>query len=275
IQSYCANNLHFGVREHAMGAIANGIALHSHLIPYTGTFLVFSDYMRPALRMAAMMQTNVTYIFTHDSIGIGEDGPTHQPVEQLMSLRTIPGMTVIRPADANETVAAWKVAVKRRGPVALIFTRQKLPILDPDKYPIADGVRRGAYILSQDTSSSTDVILIATGSEVHLALASQKELKLKGVRTRVVSMPSWELFEEQPQDYKQKVLPSDVPKLAIEAGVSLGWHAYVGFDGDVIGLNRFGASAPGKTVYEKLGFNVGNVVKRALALLSRSKEEKD
>jgi len=273
IQSYCANNLHFGVREHAMGAIANGIALHSHLIPYTGTFLVFSDYMRPALRLAAMMQTNAIFIFTHDSIGVGEDGPTHQPVEQLMSLRAIPGMTVIRPADANETVAAWKLAVKRHGPVALVFTRQKLPILDPDKYPVEEGVPRGAYILSEDTSGPLDVILIATGSEVHLALASQKELKRKGVKTRVVSMPSWELFGEQPQDYKQKVLPSDVPKLAIEAGVSLGWHTYVGSDGDVIGLDRFGASAPGKTVYEKLGFNVGNVVGRTFALLSRSKEE--
>lgn len=268
IQSYRANNLHFGVREHAMGAIANGIALHSNLIPFTGTFLVFSDYMRPAIRLSAMMQTNVKYIFTHDSIGIGEDGPTHQPVEQLMSLRTIPGMTVIRPADANETVAAWKVAIKRRGPVALVFTRQNLPILDPDKYPVAEGVPRGAYILYEDTSGSPDLILIATGSEVHLALASQKELKLKGVKTRVVSMPSWELFEEQSQDYKQKVLPSGVPKLAIEAGVSLGWHAYVGFDGDVIGLNRFGASAPGRIVYEKMGFNVGNVVERALVLLS-------
>lgn len=271
-QNYGANNLHFGVREHAMGAIANGIALHSNLIPYTGTFLVFSDYMRPALRLAALMQTNVKFVFTHDSIVLGEDGPTHQPIEQLMSLRMIPYMTVIRPADANETVIAWKEAIKRKGPVSLVFTRQKLPILDLEKYPISEGVPKGAYILKNDPSGEPDVILIATGSEVHLALTSQEELKRKGVKTRVVSMPSWELFEEQPEDYKQKVLPSNVPKLAIEAGVTLGWKTYVGLDGAVIGLNRFGASAPGKTVYEKLGFNVNNVIEVALSLLSRSKK---
>jgi len=273
-QNYCSNNLHFGVREHAMGAIANGIALHSNLISYTGTFLVFSDYMRPALRLSALMKTNVKFVFTHDSIAMGEDGPTHQPIEQLMSLRIIPFMTVFRPADANETVEAWKEAIKRRGPIALLFTRQKLPILDLDKYPVKEGVSRGAYILSDDPSGKPDVILIGTGSEVHLALASQEELKRKGVKTRVVSMPSWELFEQQPDTYKEKVLPKDVPKLAIEAGTPLGWHKYVGAEGDVIGINRFGASAPEKTIYEKLGFSVDNVVKHTLALLSRVNKSK-
>jgi transketolase len=266
---YCAHNVHYGVREHAMGAIANGMALHSNFIPYTATFLIFSDYMRPAIRLAALMQTHVIFIFTHDSIGLGQDGPTHQPVEQLMSLRTIPGLTVIRPADANETAVAWGIAIERKGPVALIFTRQKLPVLDPQRYPIREGVPRGAYVITKAESSRPDIILIATGSEVHLALEARKELKSKGVEARVVSMPSWELFEEQAKKYRQTVLIPDVPKLAIEAGVTLGWSTYVGENGDVIGLNRFGASAPGNVVYDKLGFNVDNVVKRALGLLGK------
>lgn len=261
------HNIHFGVREHAMGAIANGMALHGLPIPYAATFLVFSDYMRPSLRMAALMQTHVIFIFTHDSIAIGEDGPTHQPVEQLMSLRTIPGLIVIRPADANETAIAWRVAVERKGPVALILTRQKLPILDIERFHIAEGLPCGAYVLSEPDSNQLDVILIATGSEVHLALAARKELKTKGVRARVVSMPSWELFEEQPAKYRHEVLPNNTPKLAIEAGSPLGWRFYVGDTGGVIGLKRFGISAKGKTVYAKLGFNVKNVVKHALALL--------
>ncbi len=215
------------------------------------------------------MKTHVIFIFTHDSVGLGEDGPTHQPVEQLMSLRAIPGLTVIRPADANETAMAWQMAIDKKGPTVLIFTRQKLPILDPEKYPIRDGVPKGAYILSEAESGKPDIILIATGSEVHLALASSKELRIKGMEARVVSMPSWELFEEQTAEYKQKVLPPELPKLAIEAGVTLGWGKYVGDKGDTIGLDRFGASAPGKIVYEKFGFNINNVVNRAQKLLKQ------
>jgi transketolase len=263
----CAHNIHYGVREHAMGAIANGMALHSHFIPYTATFLIFSDYMRPAIRLAALMKNHVIFVFTHDSIGLGEDGPTHQPVEQLMSLRTIPHLTVIRPADANETSVAWAVAVERKGPVVLAFSRQKLPILDPKKYPIKEGVPKGAYILSDTNVGEPHIILIATGSEVHLALATQNELKKKGINSRVVSMPSWKLFEEQSNNYKKYLFPTNVPKLALEAGVTLGWYKYIGSKGDVIGLNRFGASAPGKVVYEKLGFNLENVVNRALEVL--------
>lgn len=268
-KKYCAHNIHYGVREHAMGAIANGMALHSRFIPYTGTFLIFSDYMRPAIRLAALMKTHVIFVFTHDSIGMGQDGPTHQPVEQLTTLRAIPGLTVIRPADANETSAAWSIAVERKSPVVLALTRQKLEILDPKRYPIKKGVPKGAYVLSDAEFGNPDLILIATGSEVHLALAAQKELKKKGVSVRVVSMPSWELFEAQSEKYKNKVLPQDVPKLALEAGISLGWCKYVGSRGDVIGLNRFGASAPGEVVYDKLGFNVRNVVKHALGLLKK------
>ena len=269
LSKVCAHNVHFGVREHSMGAIANGMALHSNFIPYTATFLVFSDYMRPPIRLAALMKTHVVFIFTHDSIMLGQDGPTHQPIEQLMSLRTIPGLTVIRPADANETAMAWQMAIDRKGPTVLIFTRQKLPILDPAKYTIRDGVPRGAYILSEAESGKPDIILIATGSEVHLALASSKELKIEGIEARIVSMPSWELFEEQTVEYKLKVLPPELPKLAIEAGVSLGWGKYVGDKGDVIGLDRFGASAPGKVVYEQFGFTVKNVVNRAKRLLKQ------
>lgn len=263
---YCGSNVHFGVREHAMGAIANGMSLHSGLVTYTATFLVFSDYMRPALRLAALMQSNVIFVFTHDSIAVGEDGPTHEPVEHVMSLRTIPGMTVIRPADANETTQAWRVAIERRGPVSLILTRQKLPILDLERYPIVEGFSKGAYILSEVESSLPEIILIATGSEVSLALDSKEALKAKGVKARVVSMPSWELFEEQSVDYKNRVLLPDIPKLAIEAGVTLGWQKYAK---DVIGLDRFGESAPGSVVYEKLGFNVNNVMEHSLKLLNK------
>ena len=263
----CAHNIHYGVREHAMGAIANGIALHSNFIPYTATFLIFSDYMRPAIRLAALMQTHVIFIFTHDSIGLGEDGPTHQPVEHLMSLRVIPGLTVIRPCDANETAFAWKVAIEQNGPVALILTRQKLPVLDHHTIPIEEGVPRGAYIVVEASSGAPDIILVATGSEVHLALSSQDALQQKGIQARVVSMPSWELFEQQSVKYQLKVLPPEVPKLAIEAGVTQGWSMYVGSRGDVIGLDRFGASAPGDIVYAELGFNVKNVVSRVMKLV--------
>ncbi len=262
-------NLHFGIREHAMGGVVNGMALHGGVIPYGATFLVFSDYMRPALRLAAMMHAPSIFIFTHDSIGLGEDGPTHQPVSQLLSLRSIPGLLVIRPADANETAAAWKVALQRRKPVALVFSRQKLPVLGPDRFAMADGVPRGAYVLADCEAQPPQIILIGTGSEVHVALAARERLGEEGVGARVVSMPSWELFDAQPTDYRSRVLPKDIPKLAVEAGVSLAWCRYVGENGDVIGLDRFGASAPGEVVMDQLGFNVDHVIARARALLGR------
>ncbi len=261
------HNIHFGIREHAMGAIANGMALHGGVIPYTATFLVFSDYMRPPLRLAALMKTQVIFIFTHDSIAMGEDGPTHQPVEQLISLRAIPGLTVLRPADANETTEAWRAALEHAGPVALVLTRQKLPVLDPGRFPIRDGVRRGAYVLAEAEGGPPDVVLIGTGSEVHLALGAQERLAGQGVRARVVSMPSWELFDAQPVDYRQAVLPPDVPAVAVEAGSPRGWRDYVGDRGDVIGLNRFGASAPGSVALEQFGFTVEHVAERARALV--------
>ncbi|MCH8010488.1 MAG: transketolase [Candidatus Marinimicrobia bacterium] len=259
-------NIHFGTREHAMGAISNGMALHVGILPYTGTFLIFSDYMRPALRLSAIMNAHIIFIFTHDSIQLGEDGPTHQPVEQLMSLRIIPNFRVIRPADANETAIAWELAIKLDGPTALILTRQKLPILDVDMLSIEKGVSNGAYILSDPPEGNPDVILIATGSEVHLATTAKEELTERGINVRVISMPCWELFEESSEDYQKLILPPDIPKLAIEAGSTLGWRKYVGNTGDIIGLDRFGASAPGSVVYEKLGFNVLNVVERVLSI---------
>lgn len=271
----CGRNLHFGVREHSMGAIVNGMALHGGVIPYGATFLIFSDYMRPALRLAALMRAPSIFIFTHDSIGLGEDGPTHQPVEQLMSLRAIPNLVVLRPADANETAIAWQIAVQRRGPVALALTRQKLPVLDPKRFPIAEGVGRGAYVLKDAADQNPAIILIATGSEVSLALAASDQLAKRNVDARVVSMPSWELFGEQPPEYRQQVLPPHVPKLAIEAGVTLAWCKYTGEHGDVIGLDHFGASAPGNIVMEKFGFNVQNVVEHALALLQRAASSRE
>lgn len=264
-------NIHFGVREHAMGSIANGIALHGGILTFVGTFLVFSDYMRPSLRLAAMSHAHTIFVFTHDSVGIGEDGPTHQPVEHLMSLRLIPGLTVIRPADANETTEAWRLAIAHEGPVALALTRQKLPILDPQHYPIAAGVPRGAYVLSEEKGDEPDIVLIATGSEVHLALNVQVELFDQGIKARVVSMPSWELFDKQSVDYQQTVLPPEVPKLAIEVGSSQGWYKYVGISGDVIGLDRFGASAPGNTVMENFGFGVKSVLARAIKLVNNQR----
>ena len=265
-------NLHFGVREHAMGAILNGLTLHGGVITYGGTFLVFSDYMRPAIRLAAMMELPVTYVFTHDSIGIGEDGPTHQPIEQLAALRAIPGLTVIRPADANETVEAWRVALTHRdGPVALALTRQKLPTLDRARLASADGLARGAYILAEAENGQPEVIIIATGSEVHVALAAQELLAQRGVAARVVNMPSWELFERQPRDYRHAVLPPAITaRLAVEAGVAQGWHRYVGPAGDVVSIERFGASAPYKVLWEKFGFTAENVATRALALLGQT-----
>lgn len=262
-------NFHFGIREHSMGAILNGMALSNYLIPYGATFLVFSDYMRPPIRLAAIMKIRPIFIFTHDSIALGEDGTTHQPVEQLIGLRSVPNLTVIRPADANETAQAWRVALEHTsGPVALILTRQKIAIIDQEKYTKAAELEKGAYILS-DSKTTPDIILIATGSEVELVLAAQEELKQQDIAARVVSMPSWELFEEQNDSYKEKIFPASIRKrLAVEAGSSLGWLRYVTDDGDVIGVNKFGESAPGEQVMAEYGFTVENVIKKAKALLS-------
>ncbi len=263
-------NIHFGVREHAMGAAVNGMALHGGVVPYGATFLIFSDYMKPSIRLAALSGLRSLFIFTHDSIGLGEDGPTHQPVEQLAGLRAIPGLVVFRPADANETAEAWRAAVQRPGPVAFALTRQGLPVLDPGTHPIRDGVRRGAYVLQEAAGGAPDLVLMATGSEVSLALQAAKLLADDdGTAVRVVSMPSLELFREQPPEYRASVLPGDVPRIAIEAGSPLGWHEWVGERGDIIALDRFGASAPGPTVMTKLGFSTENVVARARALLER------
>ena len=282
-------NFHFGVREHGMAAALNGMALHGGVIPYGGTFLIFSDYMRPSMRLAALTGLRVIYVLTHDSIGLGEDGPTHQPVEHLMSLRAIPDLTVIRPADANETIEAWRIAVQRGGigsegagsghsggpsaarvghpsvgrggPTVLALSRQNLPILDAAK--ARDGVKRGAYVVRE--SEGAELVLIGTGSEVELCIRAATRLENEHqVPTRVVSMPSWELFAEQPADYRAAVLPRDLPKVAVEAGVTLGWERWVGEDGLIVGLDRFGASAPGKVALERLGFNEENVIEHGL-----------
>ncbi len=263
-------NFRFGVREHAMASISNGMALHGGLRPYTGTFLVFSDYMRPALRLAALMQTPVIFIFTHDSIGLGEDGPTHQPIEHLMALRSIPGLTVVRPADATETVEAWRAALEHHGPICLVLTRQNLPILDRSGAAADGGVKRGAYVLADPPVGKPQVILIATGSEVSVAVGAQKLLAERAVAARVVSMPSWEIFEQQSAEYRASVLsPGVTARVAIEAGSPLGWYKYVGIAGDIIGMSRFGASAPGKVTFEKFGFTPENVAARMLAILGR------
>ncbi len=260
-------NIRFGVREHAMAAIISGMALHKGIRPYGGTFLVFADYMRPAIRLAALMRLPVIYVFTHDSIAVGEDGPTHQPVEHLASLRLFPGLTVIRPSDATETVEAWKMAIQSAEPVALILSRQKLPVMDRRRYHPADGLGKGAYVLS-DSAGKPDVILIATGSEMHVALQAKEALAKKGVSARVVSMPSWELFENTPQEYKESVLPPDVTaRVAIEAGIPMGWERYVGTHGVIIGMTRFGASAPGGVLMEKFGFTAEHVVEKVMELL--------
>jgi transketolase len=258
-------NLHFGVREHAMGAIAGGMALHGGVIPYTATFLTFSDYMRPPMRLAAMMGIRVIYVFTHDSIGLGEDGPTHQPIEQLMGLRSVPGLTVIRPADAQETVEAWRAALLNAGgPTALIFTRQDVPLLDRGICAPAEGLHRGAYVLWQSAKNLPDVILIGTGSEVSVALEAGRKLAGEGVNVRVVSMPSWELFDGQPADYRESVLPGSVEaRVAVEAGIRLGWEHYVGLRGGVVGMDGFGASAPAEVVFREFGITVDAVVEAA------------
>ncbi len=280
--SYDGRILHFGVREHAMGSTMTGISLNGGLIPFGGTFMTFSDYMKPAIRLAAISEVQVIYVFTHDSIGLGEDGPTHQPIEHLAGLRAIPHLHVIRPADPHETREAWRHAIlRRKGPTALALTRQKLPLIDRTRFASAEGARRGAYILAEAENANKNeaanntpaqitpaLILIATGSEVSLALEAREALQTSGTPVRVVSMPCWELFEEQDADYQDEVLPPTVTaRLAIEAGVRQGWDRWVGAHGDVICLERFGASAPGDIVMRELGFNVENVVKHARALL--------
>ena len=271
IDDFTGHNLHFGVREHAMGSIANGMARHGGIIPYTATFLVFYDYMRAPVRLAAMMKQRVIFIFTHDSIGLGEDGPTHQPVEQLAGMRAVPNLTVIRPADATETVEAWKIALENRlGPTALIFTRQKLPIINRKELAPASGVQRGGYVLWQNLPKP-QVILIGTGSEVHIALEAGKILEEKGIGTRVVSMPSWNLFDAQPEAYRNSVLPTDIKvRVSIEAAATLGWQKYVGDLGISIGIDRFGLSAPYKEIYEKLGLTAQNMATEAEKLFNKT-----
>ena len=268
-ENYGGRNIHYGVREHGMGSIMNGLMLHGGIRPYGATFLTFADYMRPPMRLAALMELPVIYIFTHDSLAVGEDGPTHQPIAHLCSLRAIPNMTVIRPADANETVVAWKIALERKtGPVCLVLSRQNLPVLDQKTLGSAEGVRKGAYIVADAPNGKIDIILIGTGSELQHCLAAREKLVQQGIGARVVSMPSFELFEAQTQAYRDEVLPPAITaRLAIEAGVTLSWHRYVGPQGDIIGMDRFGASAPGDIVMEKFGFTADNVVQRALALL--------
>lgn len=268
--SHAGRNLHFGVREHAMGAIVNGLAAHGGFIPYGSTFLIFSDYMRPSIRLAALMGLHVVHVFTHDSIAVGEDGPTHQPVEQLASLRAIPNLVVIRPGDANETVVAWRIAlVTRDRPVLLVLTRQALPTLDRSRYAAADGVRRGAYVLSDAPNGKPELILLASGSEVSLIVAAAERLREQGVAVRCVSMPSWELFESLPQAERDAVLPPSITaRLAVETGVLQGWERYLGARGEMLGVERFGASAPAAAVLREYGFSVDNVCARAKAVLA-------
>ena len=273
-RNFAGRNIPFGVREHGMGGIVNGLSLHGGMVkPYGSTFLIFSDYMRPAVRLSALMRLPVVWVWTHDSVGLGEDGPTHQPVEHYAALRAIPNLWVVRPGDANETSYAWKVALEREeGPVAILLTRQDVPVLDRNEVGDASGLERGAYVLwePENGNGALDLVLIATGSEVSVALEAAKRLQEEGVAARVVSMPCWELFELQPADYRDSVLPQEVElRLAVEAGVSLGWHKWVGDRGDVVSIERFGASAPGTTVLTKFGYVAENVAGRAQALLER------
>ncbi len=271
--AYSGRNFHFGVREHGMGSALNGMALHGGVIPYGATFFVFADYMRPPMRLAALMGLKVVYVMTHDSIGVGEDGPTHQPVEHLASMRIIPGMTVIRPCDSNETAEAWRQALSVKGPVVLALTRQNLPTLDRTKHGPAANLAKGGYVLTDAPGGKPDVILIATGSEVAVTLEAAGKLAAKGVQARVVSMPSQELFDAQPESYRASVLPPDcAARVSVEAGVTDGWQKYVGTFGASVGLDRFGASGPYKTVFEKFGFTADNVAAKALESVARVKE---
>ncbi len=264
-------NLRFGVRELAMGAAVNGMALHGGILPYGATFLVFCDFARPALRLAALMGIHAVFIFTHDSIGVGEDGPTHQPVEHLLSLRAIPGLRVLRPADANETAQAWRMALREPGPTVLALTRQNLPVLDPDAVPVVSGFQRGGYVLCEAEGGSPQVVLVGTGSEVHAALAARDMLSRRGIRARVVSVPCVEIFLAQSEAYRQEVLPPSAPCLAVEAGVTRGWREVVGDRGCVIGVDRFGASAPGEEVFRNLGITSEAIAERAASLLAAKK----
>jgi transketolase len=264
-------NIWFGVREFGMCAAVNGMAAHGGLIPYGSTFFTFSDYCKSALRMAAIMETQSIFVFTHDSIALGEDGPTHQPIEHLMMLRAVPHLTDFRPADANETVAAWRLALERKHPCFMALSRQDLPVLDPEKHNAYDGVKHGAYIVEKG-GDAPDLLIVATGAEVWPALDAAAELGKSGIATRVISMPSWKIFEEQSEEYKASIFPDHLPKLAVEAGAPLGWWKYVGRHGDVIGLERFGASSPGKIALEKLGFGVDSIVKRSEALVERARK---
>lgn len=266
--NYSGRNIHFGVREHAMGSIAVGMALHGGIIPYTATFLTFADYMRPPMRLAALMGLRTIFVFTHDSIGVGEDGPTHQPIEQIMNLRQVPNMTVLRPADANETLEAWRLALANtKGPTTLVFSRQNLPVLDRRVCSASSGTRQGGYIL-WESSAGPDLVLIATGSEVAMTLSAGQKLAEEGIKVRVVSLPSWEIFDRQPQEYRNKVLPPQITaRLAVEAGTRLGWEHYTGLQGKIIGMDTFGASAPGPVLYEKFGFTAANIAAAAKELL--------
>jgi transketolase len=267
--SYGGRNMHFGVREHAMGSIMNGMSVHGGVRPYGGTFLIFSDYMRPPIRLAALMEQPVIYVFTHDSVGLGEDGPTHQPVEQLPSLRAIPGLVDLRPCDANETVEAWRFAMEYAdGPVFMALSRQALPILDRTRFGAAENVRRGAYILAEASTGSPEAIIIASGSEVAVALEGREQLEGQGIATRVVSMPSWVLFERQPAEYREEVLPRLVrARVSVEAAGPMSWHRWVGSDGQIIGITHFGESAPAKRIFEELGFTAENVVNKVRCVL--------
>ena len=269
---YQGRNLHFGVREHAMGAIVNGLALHGGILPYGATYFTFCDYMRPAVRLGAMMKLPLIYLFTHDSIALGQDGPTHQPVEQLFGLRSVPNLTVIRPCDANEASEAWRVAIRStQGPTCLVLSRQDLPVLDRQRYAPARGLEKGAYVLAEAEGGKPDLILIATGSEVHLALDAQSRLAEMGLYARVVSMPCWELFAAQPRSYKERVLPPDVKaRVAIEAGSTLGWERWVGDGGRTVGIDRFGASGPSNRLFEEFGFTTETIATIALEMVERN-----
>ncbi len=269
-ENFAGRNFHFGIREHGMGSIMNGMSLFGGIIPYGATFLIFSDYMRPPVRLACIMERHVIYVYTHDSIGLGEDGPTHQPIEQLSALRAIPGMTLIRPADASETAEAWRAALKhKKGPVALVLTRQKLPFIDRSKYASASGLARGAYVLADSPGGAPQVVMISTGSEVSLILDAQKRLEADGIRSRAVSMPSQELFARQDQAYRDSVLPKGVKRVAIEAAHPMSWYRWVGEDGVIIGLERFGASAPAPVIYTHLGITADRVVESAKQLVGK------
>jgi transketolase len=271
--AYDKRYMHFGIREHGMGSIMNGMALHKGIVPFGGTFLIFSDYMRPAIRLAAFMQQHIIFIYTHDSIGLGEDGPTHQPIEQLSALRAIPELTVIRPADATETAEAWRVTIEHKhGPVCLVLTRQKLGFIDREKYASAAGVAKGAYVLADPKDGAPQVVLMSSGSEVALVLSAAEKLAAKGVRARVVSMPSMELFAAQEPQYQRSVLPPEVPRVAIEAAHPMSWYRWIGNDGVVLGITRFGASAPYEQLYTELGLTVEKVVAAAEAVIAERKK---